>query len=89
MKFDWNILPFALLGIINSYWTWQGRKVQNDRDIIKSLQTQISLKDEAIEEMRQKKNELKMQYGHLLVAHKKLEGELQTYKTFHGHPQVD
>lgn len=77
------------MAIVNVYWTWQTRKIQNDRDVIKVLQLQISLKDEALKEMKEKKNELKAQYGHQLVINKKLEGELKTYKRFNNHPQVD
>jgi len=78
-----------LITLVNVYWTWQGKKIQNDRDIIKALQIQLSLKEEALQEMVKKKNELKTQFGHQLVMNKKLEGEIKIYKAFHNHPQVD
>jgi hypothetical protein len=80
-----GLLSLGVITVINGYWTWQSRKVQNDRDVIKALQIQLTLKEEAIEEMRQKKNEIKAQYHHQLALSAKLEGELKTYKEFHKH----
>lgn len=83
---DIGILSLVLLTVINGYWTWQGKKVQNDRDVIKALQLQLTLKETAVQEMLEKKNMMKHQYEHQLALNKKLEGEIATYKKFHKHP---
>lgn len=79
------IISLSLITLINGYWTWQSRKIQNDRDVIKSLQLQLSLKEEAIQQMINAKNELKRQYEHQISKNKHLEGELMTYKKFNKH----
>lgn len=88
MKIDTGFIIISLMTIVNVYWTWQGKKVQNDRDIIKSLQFKLQEKDEIIKDILRKKNELKMQYAHQVNLTKKLEGELKTYRQFNNHPIV-
>lgn len=84
-----NFFPFFMLTVVNIYWTWKAKKVQNDRDIIKALQLQIETKDGVINDMVQKKNEIKLQFSHQQELIKKLEGEIKTYKAFHGHKQTE
>lgn len=91
-----NFFPFFALTIVNTYWTWQNRKVQNDRDIIRNLEKAIAeknedlaRKDEILTQMIRKKNIIKEQYNHLLNKNKVLEGKLHTYNKLHNQPQVD
>lgn len=89
MNIDITILSLVLLTVINGYWTWQGKKVQNDRDIIKALQLQLKLKDEAIAQMLEKKNAIKAQFQHQHARIEKLEGQLAAYQRFHNHSEID
>lgn len=82
---DVSLLALAVLTIVNGYWTWQSRKIQNDRDIIRSQQLALDAKDEALKEMVRSKNVLKHQFETQLVLTKKLEGQVETYHKFHGH----
>lgn len=81
-------LAYVLITLVNVYWTWQARKLQNRDDTIKWLKAQLELKDKAISDMLRKKNQIKHQYENLLADYKQLQGENTTYKNFHGHPKV-
>ena len=83
-----TVISLISITVINGYWTWQSRKIQNDRDVIKSLQIQLSLKEDAVQEMLRKKNEVKKQYEHQVALTKRLEGKIETYEKFHTHPQT-
>lgn len=74
------IISLIISNIVNWYWTWQGRKIQNDKEIIKSLQIQLGLKESAVQTMRDKKNVIKSQLEHQLSINRKLEGELDAYR---------
>ena len=47
-----TVISLISITVINGYWTWQSRKIQNDRDVIKSLQIQLSLKEDAVQAIK-------------------------------------
>lgn len=85
MQVDMALITYATLTLINAYWTWQGKRLQNRDETIKMLHEQLALKDITLGEMVKRKNELKYQYNNLLAENKRLHGENTTYRKFHGH----
>lgn len=88
MEFDLATVAYIAIMLVNVYWTWQARKMQNKDDVIKMLRGQLEDKEKYIADLIKKKNEYKHQYNNILAERNKLHGENLTYKNFHGHPKV-
>lgn len=73
--------------VANIYYTWQLKGIKNQEAIIEHLKKQVESKDAALADMISKKNEMKRQYAQLLAEHSHKEGEVKTYKKFHGHQE--
>ena len=82
---DIVLIGNILYTVMNMYWTWQNKKIQNDREVIRALQMQLHLKEEAVQDMLESKNQMKSQYHRMLIEHKKLQAEFDTHNKIHSY----
>ena len=87
MKINYEFIGYAVITLMNLYWLWQSKKLQNKDDVIKALKNELELKENAVQVMLESKNQLKHQYSNLLAEIKVLKGQNTVYRRIHGHDQ--
>lgn len=87
--FDDTALIISVINILyligNVYYTFKIKETQASTSLITYWKNKYDVIENRLETAIEKKANLKRQYTQLLAEHKKLEGEIKTYKEFHKH----
>lgn len=77
-------LNFASM-VGNVWFSFKLKETQANKELITYWQNKSKELEDKLLTLKDKKDNLKLQYTQLITEHKQLKGELRTYKQFHKH----